>query len=109
MTVYFVQEGSPGNRIKIGFTDVDLAVRMRNLRTANAFPLTLLAAIPGTAKDEAEMHVRFNELRRHLEWFEPHPRLLGFIEALRMMWPVRSTPLAREDMNRVVWIDGVPF
>lgn len=97
MAVYFIQEASEAKRIKIGFSASDPVGRIRALRTSSAYPLTLLVTIPGGAKEESALHARFKDLRRHLEWFEPAPRLLGFIEALTVMHPDQPVDDGRTD------------
>ncbi len=71
--VYFMRRE---NLIKIG-TTYDLK------RRAAALNATIVAKTPGSYSKEAQMHKRFEKLRRHGEWFEPGPELLKLINELR--------------------------
>lgn len=75
-TVYFVQVGA---HIKIGWTS-DLEKRMKQYPPNSV----LLAAHPGTRKDETRMHRRFAASRTHgREWYALVPSLLHHIEAVK--------------------------
>ncbi len=76
--IYFIQ-GQETKRIKIGIS-VDPKARLSGLSASE--PLTLLKAIPGNAKEEKELHKRFEPFRIHGEWFEPDEELIRFIESL---------------------------
>lgn len=78
-TIYFI--GSDGGPIKIGYTK-DITIRLRDLRLANALPLSLLASTNGRTKLEREYHARFAAHRLHGEWFAPHPDILAEIDRL---------------------------
>jgi hypothetical protein len=67
--VYFIQ-AKLGGPVKIGFA-LDPRRRMRELQTANPFPLALVAYVAGDTTLERELHERLDELRAHGEWFHP--------------------------------------
>lgn len=78
-TIYFI--GPESGPIKIGYT-VNVTLRLRDLRLANALPLKLWASIHGPTKLEREYHRRFAAHRLHGEWFERHPDILAEIDRL---------------------------
>jgi len=79
--VYFIRAARTG-LVKIGVT-VDVAARLRGLRTMSADTLTLLASVPGSQALERELHERFKVARRHGEWFEPTPELLAYVAEIQ--------------------------
>lgn len=64
--VYFIESDG---KVKIGFTG-DLKSRMGAIATTSPSPITLLGSIPGTMKDEKELHKRLEHYRCHGEWFK---------------------------------------
>lgn len=78
-TIYFI--GPKGGPIKIGYAK-RLDLRLKDLRSANAYPLEVHASIEGDPSLEREYHARFKEHRLHGEWFAPHPDILAEIERL---------------------------
>jgi hypothetical protein len=78
--VYFIR--AQRGRVKIG-TTTKLGSRMRSLRTMSPDPIELLAVIPGGRSIEAQLHTRFARHRKHGEWFDAHPDLLEYIDAVR--------------------------
>lgn len=54
---------------KIGWTRGSPEDRVYWMRHANPLPLQLVAAIPGTMKDERAWHRRFADVRERSEWF----------------------------------------
>jgi hypothetical protein len=83
-TVYFLKlVDSRGkhsfHEYKIGFTENDVAERIRQLKTGNPFRITLVDAVKSEAAHflERRMHARLAEFNTHLEWFEfTYPALL---------------------------------
>jgi hypothetical protein len=73
---YFIQAIS-GGLIKIGYTSKDPALRLRDLQTGSPHELRVIATIPGNV--ERQLHVQFQEFRRHGEWFQPHADLVAYI------------------------------
>lgn len=78
--VYFVR-ADRSRYCKIGWTG-DLAARLPKLQTGNHLPLKLLAAMPGTRGDEAQLHHRFARDRASGEWFALSLELREFIDAI---------------------------
>ncbi|MGE0714821.1 MAG: GIY-YIG nuclease family protein [Alphaproteobacteria bacterium] len=74
--IYFVQAAS--GPIKVGFSHRPYA-RFGALRAGNAERLTMLGCMPGTLRDEAELHDRFAASRVNGEWFRPDDALVKFI------------------------------
>lgn len=81
--VYFILN-EKGDRVKIGFSR-DPQKRMRQLQTANAQRLTLLATIPGTKEDEKYLHARYRNYRGINEWFRMAGPLRDYVE-----WAIAS-------------------
>jgi len=81
-SLYFVE--AENGLIKIGITD-DLEKRLRVLQDGSPVALTLLLAVPGTARQEGTLHGRFIDERSHGEWFRGSARLRVFIEELRSL------------------------
>lgn len=79
MAVYFIRNSA--GHIKIGYSD-DPNKRKAGFQTGNSLPLKILACMPGNRDDEQALHERFAECRMSGEWFYPHERLLGFIDAV---------------------------
>ncbi len=73
--VYLIQAGGRGGPVKIGYS-ANVSRRIRELQTANAAPLKLLAVLPGTFADEHAFHARFARYRAQAEWFSPAPEVL---------------------------------
>lgn len=65
--------------VKIGKT-TDLTARLQSLRTMNASPIELLAIVPDC---EAELHNRFDEHRRHGEWFRACSAMVEYLKDLK--------------------------
>lgn len=79
--LYFIQEGADGS-IKIGWTEKELAKRLRALQTGNSRELRLLGAIGDATKaTELLWHQRFHPYRVRGEWFWPAPALIRAINA----------------------------
>jgi hypothetical protein len=77
--IYFIQ-ARPGDPIKIGFAK-DPEKRLRELQTGSAYPLQILAKVPGRLEDERRLHGEFTRFRLSGEWFKPAKKLLEYVEA----------------------------
>jgi hypothetical protein len=66
--IYFIQD-SATQAIKIGLAKKPRK-RLSTLQTGNSQTLVIVGTIPGTAKDEALLHVKFAEHRLRGEWFK---------------------------------------
>lgn len=86
--VYFLAAEMCG-LIKIGVAN-DVRARVRDLRATSPDWLELLGVMPCSNHGalEAELHIRFGDLRAHGEWFRPADRLVRFI--LTNATPVRE-------------------
>jgi len=78
-TIYFI--GPRDGPVKIGFAS-RLAVRLKDLRLANAFPLEVLASVEGPPCLERQYHRRFASARLHGEWFTRTPEIEAEIARL---------------------------
>jgi hypothetical protein len=83
--VYFIQHGGTDGAIKIGTTAGSPHARLRALQTGAPEQLHLLAAIPGDARIERELHDLFAEFRVRPdgEWFRADLILRAFIVGTR--------------------------
>lgn len=80
MSVYFIKAASLG-LVKIGSADKPIE-RYRNLQTGSPVELRLTAFIDGNATEERALHRRFEDYRRHGEWFSCDGELEEFINSL---------------------------
>ena len=76
--VYFIECGT-SDRIKIGWA-LDPPKRLKQLQTGASTKLKLLAAFPGTVKDEKMLHWIYADRHWHGEWFRPDDRILARIK-----------------------------
>lgn len=77
--IYFAQSG---DAVKIGRA-VDPCQRVRDLQTAHAGELVLLAAVAGHQSLEGAIHTRFAHLRTRGEWFRLDENLVAFIDLVQ--------------------------
>jgi hypothetical protein len=68
--------------IKIGFAE-NVKERISTLKTISSIPPKLIFSIKGTAKEEREIHKKFNHLRHHGEWFRFGEEIKNYIDAER--------------------------
>jgi hypothetical protein len=79
--VYFIEAPEVG-AIKIGTTgraDKDLHARVLAVRTHSPVPVALLGTMRGSLLLERRLHLMFEHLRRHGEWFDAGLDLVEFI------------------------------
>lgn len=93
--IYFIQD-TKSRAIKIG-TSRNPAARLKELQTAHAHALVLLAVMDGGVTEERKLHQRF--VRLHGEWFEPTPELITFVRECAMPVPRTAHP-KRQLMSR---------
>ncbi len=98
--IYFIQD-TKSRAIKIG-TSRNPVARLKELQTAHAHPLVLLAVMDGGVVEERELHQKFARL--HGEWFEPTPELNVFVREYAMRMPQgvrmeRRSPPPREPLT----------
>jgi hypothetical protein len=74
--IYFIQD-TETRRIKIGVS-AEPAQRLKQLQTAHASELKLIAVMDGARNEEQALHQIFT--RKRGEWFEPTRDLLAFIK-----------------------------
>lgn len=79
--VYFIQSDETGP-IKIGVTN-NIMYRLSMLQTGSPYQLHIRALQPGDVSIERAYHQVFEEHRISGEWFEPVPKLLATIKAVR--------------------------
>ena len=85
--VYFIKPvGLPGP-IKIGHS-FEPKARLGSFLAWSPIPLEIIHTMPGTPALERNIHECFVDCHSHREWFHPHPRLLGAVEALKEGTPV---------------------
>lgn len=79
-TIYFMR--NTRNHIKIGWTGGDPVRRLAELQTGESEPITLLAKMKGTERQEKSLHVRFAAYRTGggTEWFHSSDGLQKYIK-----------------------------
>lgn len=68
--IYLIQAADFGP-VKIGYTSVDVAERLRALQVGSPLKLHVRAVIEGDQRLEKQLHQKYEERRLHGEWFEP--------------------------------------
>jgi hypothetical protein len=76
--IYFILAPLAG-LIKIGFAGKDPKIRLTNLSNMSPIPLILVGSIKGSFVTERDLHLRFEGLRSHGEWFRLSPELQTFL------------------------------
>ena len=79
-TIYFI--GDEHGRIKIGFTTLNVAIRLSMIQSHNADKLTLLATEKGNELREGQLHAHFSHLWIRGEWYWAFDELLDYIITL---------------------------
>jgi hypothetical protein len=74
--IYFI--GSSSGPVKIGFT-TNIQSRLHRLQMNSPRKLRVLAAYPGSRRDELMLHRQCANDRLHGEWFKRTPALVGII------------------------------
>lgn len=97
--IYFVRAD---NLIKIGFTGT-LPKRFRQLQCMSAVKLRLLCALRGASDLEVGLHVKFQHLHSHGEWFHAAPDLIQFVEEQKEK-AAKVTPFVTDTEHRDVKI-----
>lgn len=95
-TIYFARAGSEGP-IKIGFTTSAPAERIASLQTGCPWPISLLAELRGSLREEARLHRMFKDSRLVGEWFAADEALLSLVQQVkagRFEWPSEPEPAA---------------
>lgn len=80
--VYFIRPVGQLGPIKIGSSNSPVD-RLATLAAWAPMPLEIIAAVPGTMKDEFWLHDCFADRHSHREWFNPDLKMLEAIEAVR--------------------------
>lgn len=80
--IYFIQ--SQNGSIKIGYTDRDPQIRLKELQTGNPEKLELIAVSNGSRYQERKIHKTLKKWRCKggTEWYEPIELLLEYIKTL---------------------------
>lgn len=100
-------------RLKIGYTQGEPEVRLKQLQTGSAADLRLMACHSGTLDDERQLHTKFASQRLRGEWFEMSEDLL---EHLSMIVWLAGAQCAKTGMPAPPWVkcglramaDGAP-
>jgi len=84
--IYFIY-AEEINRVKIGYTgDEGASYRVESIKTSSPVALRLIGTIQGNMKKEREFHRRFDQQRKHREWFEVSGELLSFMNETFGQW-----------------------
>lgn len=94
-SVYFIRSECANRYIKIGIA-THIPTRLSQLQVNSAYPLVLIATMPGGRDKETELHKRFEDAHERGEWFRPTDDPLAFIEALPK--PEAPTPTTLESI-----------
>lgn len=94
--VYFIEAVGVG-LVKIGFTDGEPEVRLRQLQTGCPHKLRLRMAFAAERSVEQWCHEKFGHLRTGGEWFQLTLEIEAFIAAVRWVWPKQDRIEARLD------------
>jgi hypothetical protein len=78
--VYFIQ-ADVGGPIKIGYS-ADVFKRLSSIQVGYPYKLEILLAIPGSRKDEKDLHKKLKAYHLRGEWFNPNPQVLKTIKEL---------------------------
>ena len=78
--IYFILAAEL-NRVKIGYTDRNPELRLKELQTATPSELEIIHVIEGNPSLEIELQKQFFAHRVHNEWFRYHEDIKSFIEA----------------------------
>lgn len=81
--IYFIQ-GEYGGAIKIGFSK-NPEGRLKQLQTGYPDTLKMLCLVPGSNKDESDLHLEFQNFRLNGEWFKPEREIFDKIESLKIL------------------------
>lgn len=82
-------------RLKIGYTQGEPEVRLKQLQTGSAANLRLICCHEGSLDDERRIHSRFAEQRMRGEWFEMSEDLFKHIS-----WIVWATGVECADTGQ---------
>lgn len=82
-TIYFVSCDIPDYPVKIGIAFGELDVRLRALQLGSPYRLVVLAAMPGTAQGETDLHRKFKRDRLESEWFARSAEIMEIVVRLQ--------------------------
>ena len=77
--VYFIGIRAQPTYVKIGWTSVSAEARADDLQTGIPYELEVLGVLPGSQRDERQLHRRFEVARVRGEWFTPTTEIYEFI------------------------------
>lgn len=98
MAIYFLAAPQVG-RVKIGYSDAPER-RIQEIRLMCPVPVELIAVVGGSYKDEAALHRRFADLRRHGEWFDDVPEIRA--EMMRLLAGALADQFTREQIAQLI-------
>jgi hypothetical protein len=95
--IYFVLD-TVVRAIKIGYSK-EPQKRLGALQTANPNKLDILGTIPGTEKDEEQLHIKFGEHRLKGEWFKGDEIFESVMEMITASRNARTVRQVSRNMN----------
>jgi len=78
--VYFLHVVGERDFVKIGHTINPVCLRLNTLQKWCPYPIKLVGAFEGLLSDEKDLHLRFDTLRTHGEWFKYTGDLKTYVE-----------------------------
>lgn len=84
--VYFIFSPDHG-RVKIGFSEKKLSLRLDAIRSMNAGEVVPLGFMKGSRELESRLHDRFDSKNHHGEWFNWDDELAEFVRDHALPWP----------------------
>lgn len=102
--IYFITTGPRSKYVKIGVA-ADPKKRLSDLQPGNPLRLHLVAAVTGSAKDEAILHEKFHEYRFRREWFALEGTLKHLVSSL-IKTPTRQCLRAHVEVSEEAEADA---
>lgn len=100
--IYFAKPIGMQGPVKIGMTQ-RIEERLTSLNALAAFPLELVATMPGDRHLEARLHHKFIDDRSHGEWFRWSPELQAVMDA------IQDGSFAESDLPPPLYLCGAGF
>lgn len=104
--IYFLQEqrhlDDARDFIKVGWSRMP-GVRVDVIDCASSVPLKCLALIPGSRKQEQELHKLLSPFRVKGEWFEPCPVIWAMVKSSQLPDMLRILAVKKEPKRKVTF------